>query len=510
MAKNRTFVNVASSVVLFLSGIITSFWLTPVIIENIGVEANGFIGLGNNIISYITLVTTALNSMASRFITIFYIKKDYKKANEYYNSIFWGNLIIMAVFLLPLIYFVVNLENLISVPANILSEVRLMFIIVFLNFVVNTCMPKWSCATFITNRLDRSYFPNVIISVLRTAVIVILYTALPPRLWYVSLVSMVTYLIGVAVARYNAGVLTPELKLHLKPKKIIWSFSAIKELVSSGIWNSISSVGNMLLSGLDLIICNLFIGATEMGVLSLSKTLPHLMQSLSSSICNAFAPELVINYAQGDKEKVLKDINRAMKLTSVILIVPLAGIIVMGSEFYKLWVPSQDAKLLSFLTIITCAGYAFTSGTQILYNVFATVNKVKANAVLMIVSGAVSTAAVFVLLNTTNLGIFAIAGVSTVVNFIRNMIYTLPFTAKYLGFKKTQFFPQVLTCVTSTLLLSTIGFMLKRFFTISSWLDFFAVAAIIGILFSIVNIFVFLSKEERKVLFDKIKRKIKR
>ncbi len=510
MAKNRTIFNVICSVLVFVSNLFISFWLSPFIIKNIGVEANGFVSLASNFVSYATLLVTALNGMAARFITISYTEKDYKKANLYYNSVFWGNLIIVAVLIIPAICLVVRLDSFVDVPMGILRDVKMLFAFVFSIFFIQTAAPNWHCGTYISNRLDRSYIPNIVFTVFKAVLIFALMTIFNPKVWYIGLVNLIVALLDTVVAWYNTHTLTPELKVFVKPKEIVCSGQAIKDLVGSGIWGSISSVGSMLLSGLDLIICNLFIGATQMGILSLSKTLPHLMQSLSASICSAFAPELVINYAKGDKEKVLRDINRAMKLTAVVLIVPLAGIIVMSSSFYKLWVPSQDANVLSLLTIIACAGYAFTSGTQILYNVFSTVNKVRLNAILMISSGVVSTAIVFVLLNTTNLGIFAIAGVSTVVNFIRNMIYTVPFTAKYLGFKKTQFFPQVLTCVTSTILLSMIGFMLKRLFIISSWIDFFVVAAIIGTIFFIVNIFVFLKSEERRVLFEKIKRKIKR
>ncbi len=63
-------------------------------------EANGFVTLANNFVTYANLIVTALNSMAARFITVEYVKKNYKKANLYYNSVFWGNLIVVAVFII--------------------------------------------------------------------------------------------------------------------------------------------------------------------------------------------------------------------------------------------------------------------------------------------------------------------------------------------------------------------------------------------------------------------------
>ena len=502
-AKSRTIFNVICSVLVLVSNIVISLWLSPFIIKNIGVEANGFVSLASNFVSYASLIVTALNSMAARFITVAYVEKDYKKANLYYNSVFWGNLIIVAVLIVPAIYLVARLDSFVNVPSDILTDVKMLFAFVFSIFFMQTAAPNWTCGTYVTNRLDRSYIPNIIFTFLKAILIFSLMYIFKPTVWYVGLVNFIIAFLDTVVAWYNTHTLTPELKVYVNPKKAICSWQAIKDLVGSGIWGSVSNVGSMLLSGLDLIICNIFIGPTQMGILSLSKTLPHLMQSLSASICHAFAPELVINYAQGNKDKVLRDINRSMKITSVVLIIPLAGIIVMSSDFYRLWVPSQDAKLLSILTTITCLGYAFTSGTQILYNVFSTVNKVKLNAIFMLTSGVVSTALVFVLLKTTDLGVFAIAGVSVVVNLARNLLYTIPYAAKYLGFKKTQFLPQVFTCVLNTCLLSVVGMIVKRFVTITTWIDFIFVAALLGVIFLIINIFVFLKKEERRALFEK-------
>lgn len=509
-AKNRTIFNVICSVLVLVSNIVISLWLSPFIIKNIGVEANGFVSLASNFVSYASLIVTALNSMAARFITVSYVEKDYKKANLYYNSVFWGNLVIVAVLIFPAIYFVAQLDSFVNVPSDILTDVKMLFTFVFSIFFMQTAAPNWSCGTYVTNRLDRTYIPNIIFAVLKAVLIFSLMYIFKPTVWYIGLVNFIIAFLDTAVAWYNTHTLTPELRVYLNPKKAICSWQAIKDLVGSGIWGSVSNVGSMLLSGLDLIICNIFIGPTQMGILSLSKTLPHLMQSLSASICHAFAPELVINYAQGNKDKVLRDINRSMKLTSVVLIIPLAGIIVMSVDFYRLWVPSQDANLLSMLTTVTCLGYAFTSGTQILYNVFSTVNKVKLNAILMMASGAVSTALVFVLLKTTNLGIFAIAGVSVVVSLVRNMLYTIPYTAKYLGFKKTQFLPQIFSCVLSTCLLSFIGIVVKQLFSISTWIDFILVAGLLSVIFLIINVLVFLKKDERSMLFEKIKRRFGR
>lgn len=509
MGKNRkTMINLFCSLAVLVTNVLVSFFLSPYIVKNIGVEANGFVTLANNFVTYAQLIVTALNGMSARFITIEYVQKNYKKANLYYNSIFWGNLLIVAVLILPASFFIAKMEMIIDVPQDILLDVKMLFSFVFFNFFLSTGVPNWNCATYVTNRLDRQYIPQMVTSVFRCVFLFIVLSIFVPHVWYVGFAASLVSIMTLAVAWYNAHKLTPELRIRLKKGERLWSGSAVKELVSSGIWSSISNVGNMLLSGLDLIICNVMLGATEMGIVSLTKIIPNYMQQLSSSIRSAFAPELTINYAKKNLDAIYTDINRAMKLTSIVMTIPMACVVVLGDCFFALWVPSQDAQLLQILSILSILGYMFTSGTQILFNVFDTVNKVKQNSIAMITSGIISALITFIMVKFTDYGIFAVAGVSTFVNLARNMGFTVPITAKYLGFKWYQFFPQVATTVISSLVLIGIGFIIKPVLPQGSWITLILAAVVIGIIGLIINVGIVLNKSERAFLFNKIKNKL--
>lgn len=507
-SNKKTMINLICSLMVLVTNVIINFWLSPYIVKNIGVEANGFVTLANNFVTYAQLIVTALNSMAARFIAISYVKKDYKKANIYYNSVFWGNLIIVAVLILPAVYFIARLESLVDIPQNITFDVKILFAFVFFNFFITTGFPNWDCGTYVTNRLDRTYIPQMFSSTFRCLFLIIIFTTLSPKVYYVGMAATLMTVINLTANWYNTHKLTPELKVGLLPGKIKCNKNAIKELVGSGIWNSISNVGNILLSGLDLIICNIFLGATDMGILSLSKIIPNYMQQLSISIRNAFAPELTINYASDNKEAVLNDINRAMKITSIILTIPIALVITLGEEFFSLWVPSQNAKLLQILSVLAILGYMFTSGTQILFNVFSTVNKVKSNALAMIITGIISTGITVLIIKFTNLGIYAVAGVSSICNLIRNMIFTLPATAKYLGYKWNKFYSQVIMTAVSSVGLLVVFYFLNLILPGKTWIELIFSAVILGIIGVIINIVIILNKSDRAFLFDKLNKKI--
>lgn len=504
----RTFANVVSSILVLCTNVLISFWLSPYITEHIGVEANGFVTLANNFVTYAQLIVLALNSMACRFISISYVKGDKEKAILYYNSVFWGKLVIVIFFLLPATYLIIRLQYLIQVPERILWDVKTLFGFVFFNFFLNTAAPNWECGTYITNRLERKYIPQVFTQLLRCIILYLALTILVPRVYYVGVAATFSAILLLIVGWYNTRMLTPELKIYFAKGKRRCSLRLIKELIGSGIWNTISNVGNILISGLDLFICNLFIDATAMGVLAIARIIPHYMQQLSISIRNAFSPEMVIHYAREDRDSLYRGINRAMKLTSIVMTIPIAIVIVLGKDFFALWQPTQNANTLQILSVLSILGYMFTSGTQILYSVFTTVNKVKQNSIAMLLSGVASCGITILFVKYTSLGIYAVGGVSTVCNLIRNMCFTLPATAKYLGYKWYRFYPQVGMTVLCSFILIGAGMIVRHYCIIDSWLTLTVIAVVLGALYLIINVLIILSKEDRDYLFKLIKRKL--
>lgn len=513
MAKMRsnsmnTTLNIITSIGVLCANLVVSFFLSPYIIRTIGIEANGFVNLANNFVSYANLIVTALNAMAARFITIEYINKNYDKANLYYNSVFWGNLIIDAVLLIPATLFIIRLETFVNVPNDILWDVKILFGIIFFAFFLRTGAPNYDCGTYIKNRMDLSNIPSMATALLRCVLLFCMFSILAPHVWYVGLTSTLISVITLCIAGHYTHILTPELKVNIRNP--ICSFSIIKELVGSGIWNSISIAGNTLLSGLDLLICNVYLGSTLMGVLSLSKTLPGILTTFSESIRGAFGPELTISFAKGDKDNILTCIKKAMKITSVIVTIPTAGLVVMSDAFYFLWVPSQDAKLLQVLTTLAILNFLLNSGVVILFNVFTTVNKVRYNSIAMIISGLVSIGITILIITFTDYDLYAVAGVSSIVTICKNLFFTIPVASRLLDYKWYQFYPQVGISVICSGLIIIVGTIVRMFMPVDSWIMFFITCIIIGIIGLAVNMMIVLNKEERRYLIGSVKRKLKR
>jgi len=492
--KKRIALNLAAAICASFTTVCIGFFLLPFIVRTIGIEAQGFLQLASNFASWAALATAAINSMAGRFITIAIQQNDVEKAGKYYTSLFWGNLFIFAVFLLPILLFVLNLEKVINVPAHLLFDVKLLFALVFINFFLSNVFSVWSNTFYITNTPYWQSIGNAISTLIRAAAIFVLFSSLTAKVYYSALAALAVTAFNASWGLWHKNKLLPELKV----KRFLFSLAHLRELFASGIWRSLQSTGEMLLYGLNLLVCNLLINPTMMGILALSKTIPLVLADLNWQIATTFAPQLTIRFAKGDKGSILSELRRACKINAIVGTIPLAGFLIFGKEFFTLWVPNQDAGLLQTLSVLACFGLLLVSGLQPIGNVFATVNKVRPLALSVIISGIINVAAIFAFLNFTDLGVYAIAGVSTVITIIRHIFYTIPAAARYLGFKWNAFFFGFGYSIIGSLAVSAIGFAVKLAIKPDDWLSLIACCAITGIIGLLANTFIIFSKDERE------------
>ena len=98
MKNSRLGISLVANIISTLVSLGVSFVLTPYLIRTIGKEAYSFFFLLNNFVSYMTILSLALNSMVSRFITIAIAGNKLGKAHTYFSTVFFSN-IILSIFL---------------------------------------------------------------------------------------------------------------------------------------------------------------------------------------------------------------------------------------------------------------------------------------------------------------------------------------------------------------------------------------------------------------------------
>lgn len=509
MKNKRLVINLISNIISFGLQLGINFILTPIITEKVGDAAYGFIGLANNFVSYATIFTVIINSMASRFVTLELNKENTKKANQYFSSILIMDIVMSLIVGVASTIIIVNLNAFLDIPQNLNFDVKLTFAFAFINLILSIINTVFSIASFAKNRLDLDAIRNIAANIIKAIFLTIVFSIFTPKIYYITIGGVLYSIIVIITNIELTRRLAPELKYSLKN----YDKKCVMQLIKSGAWNSINSLGKTLLTGLDLLIANIFVGADAMGILSISKTIPTSIENLLATISNVFSPQFIMLYSKRKIRELINSVNFSIKIIAFIMIVPLSGFITFGTEFFSLWLPTktiEEIQLIQILSILSLLPYIISSCNYSLFLLDTTTNKLKRPVIATLIISILSTIVTLVLLEKTNLGIYAVAGVSSIFWCIKVFFFNTINAAKNLRVKWYTFYPQYLKNLIIFIIVIMSFSILKIFFVVNSWKTLILVAVLFMVVGYTLTFLLLFKKEEKKMLQEFVINNVKK
>lgn len=502
-------INLITQLIVFVLNLGISFFLTPFVIEHIGKDVYGFVSLANNFTSYVSVFTVALNGILSRYVTIAFNRKDYRSASKYLSSVLFANCIIMLLLMPISIIFVANLGKFINLPQGFELDVKFLFLLTFVSFLINLPGCCFNTATYATNRLDKSNLCNLFSSILRITVILALLMIVSPHVWYVGLGALLSTLFMIFMNIRYKNQLMPQVKISIR----YFDWGAVKELLGVGIWNSINQLTQLLMTGLDLIIANLFIGVMSMNLLSYAKMIPTQLLSLISMIAGLFAPLMTMAYASNNMKEFVRETDFSIKLCGFLCSVPVVGLVVFGEDFFGLWLralTAEEVHTVAILSILTVLPQFFSVYIYPLYSVNTITTKLRVPVLVSLVLGIVNVVLVFILVQVTNLGVFAVAGVSTFLSVFRILLFAPMYAAHSIQVPYGTFYKPLIRGFASSLVMTIAFIGIRSVITINNWMMFFLTCILAGLVGYVIGFGIVFSKDERKKVFKVIRSKFRR
>ncbi len=500
-----TILNLITGVVTVITQFAIGFFLSPFIVNTLGTEANGYTQLAANFVMYVSLITTAFNSMASRFVTIAYHQGRIEKAREYYSSIYVTN-IWLIILLLPITVLVTwKLENAIVIENIDVDDVKVLFGCVFANFFVGMLSSLYSIAMYVKNAIFYSNILNCIRTICNAVLLFVVFSLLPIKVFYVSFVALVLGVVLLPIYIRIQNKLIPNISF----KRESFSVKAVKDMFISGIWNSVNQCGHLLLTGLDLLLSNWLISPYVMGMIAVSKTIPTAIIQLATTINTNFSPSLTQNWAKGDFGSVMHELRMAIKISIVIVSIPIVTFCCLGIDFYKLWQPTLNSVELTILSALACCSFMIFAGTQVLYNVLTASNHLKLNSVTFILFGVLNVLCVYWGVEVyPEYGMYIIVGVSSLLIIIRQLIIMLPYTAKLLNQHWSIFYKDILLTLVCCIVNSVLAIAIMKLCPVHGWITLITDGVLIVVVAVPIECYLLMTKMERNKVLQIIKKKL--
>lgn len=480
MNKKQMNLNLCFTILSFLVSIGLNFYITPLISGELGDAAYGFVGMANDFVSYAAIISSVLNSVAARFVAMEMHRGNLERANRYYSSVFIANVVLSVFILLIGGIFVSKSDVIFNIPLRLQTDVKITFFLTFFNYCIVLITSIFTVCTYVTNRLDIAGMRNAISYIIKFLIIIALFSTVHIRMYYIALATIVS---SVFLAVMNMR-LTKKLIPVLKVKTKDFNLKYIKILALSGIWMAFSNLSQVLMTGLDSVIANKMLGAGEMGILSVSRTIPNALILAISTVGVIFTPNFVELYAKGKNKELLTACKQSITVMGAILGVPTVGIIVFGSAFYSLWLPHKSAGeigVIQILSVLMMMQSIFNMLTISIAQLSVVTNKLKLPVFMSFLLGMLNIIIVIILIKFTNLGLYAIAGVSSVLFIIRYLLFNPIYAAKIIGAKWYVFYGSILKSLIPLICLSVIYIYINHIIEIDTWKIFIGVVVSAGI-----------------------------
>ena len=175
--------------------------------------------------------------------------------------------------------------------------------------------------------------------------------------------------------------------------------------------------------------------------------------------------------------------------------------------FYELRLPGEDAILMRNLTYISLSAIFISGPVYSMFSIYTVINKVRPQAISNLIVGVFSTITVFFLLKFTDLGVYAIVGISSVFSAIKNLTYNMFYLKKYAGISLKISYYIIFKNILILFACILVNMYIKSFATISSlWIMIIYVvlaviiSSIVYIVFGINN-----KKQLLKTIVTKLK-----
>lgn len=494
--RKQTIINLSAKFIAFSTSLLVSFFLTPYLVNNIGKEAYSFYPIANNFVTYMSIVTMALNSMASRFITIAISQKKIKRANEYFVSVFVGNVIISLVLFPIMLLLVVNIQNILNIPMKLVTSVKVLFSLVFITMITNLLSNVFGVCFFCKNRLDLSAINEVVVGIVRILLYVVLFAFFKPSIIYVGAISLISALIIAGYQYHCTRRLLPEIKLSLK----FFNIKAIREILGSGLWNCVNQIGTILLSTLGLMFCNMLYGAGEGADYSIALMIPQFINGIVSMLSSIFLPVITIKYATESKEEVVKYVTLTQKIIGGIDNIPTAAFMAVGINFFQLWTPGVDPHRLQALSILAIGYLLVTSASWPVSNLNTVMNQVKTPAIAMLGTGILNIILILLFYKYSEIGVYSIPLIQLVLFVVNRGVFVLSYSAIKIGKPWYTFYPPIIKNLICASIIFVISRCVNHYIDPQTWPMLILECAFLGCVGLVVNMIIMIGPNEMKDL----------
>lgn len=497
--------NIVANISYFLVSVAIGFLLVPYFINTLGVAAYGIIPLATSIAGYVAIVVQSLNTAISRFLTVDLQSRDYEAANKTFNTAFFG----LSAVILSMIPIVITVAwftpSIFNVPAGQESGVFFLFLGVIFSLLIRSWNGNFTVQLFAYNRLDLQNLVEITNILVQVGMIILLFILFGPNLALVG----VAFLVGAIFASGLSIVLARKVCPYLNVSIHGFDYKRVKNLCGMGWWVVISQIGNLLLIQTDLIVINILFGAMLGGEYAIALQLAIFLRAVAEILSGVLTPTILSYYAQKKTDNLIKISKSAVKLTGLIMALPIGLVCGLATQLITVWVGEEFTFLWPLIVLLTIP-LSVNLAALPLFSINVAYNKVRVPGIVSFFIGIGNFALAIIIPLLTGWGYYGVAIVGVIFFTLRNTIFTPWYATKLLGINAYTLTHLMLPGIIATLLIGTTAATLGILLPFTAIFTLAVVSIAIAIIFFVAVWTFCLNRFERELFASYLPHAIRR
>ena len=501
LKNNLTKKNLTFSIISLVISTLQSLWYISFVTRIMGNEVYGYSAVVSSFVNIATVLSVAVTSMSSRFISIHLKRNHIKEANNYFNSLQMMTKIVGIIIFIFFMLLSIFTDSVMNVRVDFVNDVSIAILVSGLTLIFSILSAPFLSAIYYANYVWIYYFFVSLSNIAKIIFPIMFYMAGNFHIWSMPLGALVIEVISYIFYHISYCKFVPEL---VRDKKF-FSLNNCISILKSGIWVSITKAGALLQSSINSYLSNIMVSAILSGVYSTLMQFQSLVNMLSTLLTSCFTPNMYKIYAIDGEKGLYRYSNKIMWLINICIGIICGLLLSYGMEFINLWLNDNYNNYLPlFYMIIYILPVSVFS--EVLNQILITLNKNKGSAIITLLIGLFSIITAYLFTVIFQMSIYGIA-LSQFFSLLLKSVFCFPiYTSSNLHIKvinihKTMIFGPIITfivlvvCHIVKLLLKSIGM---------DGLIFFIFGVIVSLMLSTLIIATLFRKKIKIILVDLI------
>lgn len=330
-------------------GIIVGIFLTPYIVQHLGIERFGVWAIIGVITGYFGLLDFGIGSSFVKYIAEFYTKKEYENIAGIINSGFILYSVLGLIGAALMVALKDPILTLFNIPPQLHYEAAVVLVIGIALFGAANALSSFGAIQYGLQRMDIANNIGIAVSIVNIAgTIFVLERGY--GLIGMMLNNVAIFIITAALNVVMAFSILPQLRLRI----FHFDRAVFKRLFRFGCNIQVVRIGSMIVTQTDKVFISLFLSIGFVTFYQLGSSMVFGVTSLAAILTSALMPAFAEIEAMGDRPRLMEAYTRSLKYVSFFVMPAFIFLLISARQIMFIWMgPGYDmaAPIMQILAV---------------------------------------------------------------------------------------------------------------------------------------------------------------